>query len=105
MSMVFWIRFVTTVAVCAGLLAPPISPARAQSMCVASRADCERDADQKLAFCTGHCTRYDNACIDLCDDTHDTAVRYCWITRTVCAEIERPNQAFPVLARRAAAPR
>jgi hypothetical protein len=85
------------VAACAGLAITPASPVRSQTMCFAAKASCEHDADEKLSFCASHCARYDNACTDFCDDTYDTTVRYCRITRTVCAEIERPNQAFSMI--------
>jgi hypothetical protein len=105
MSIISSRSVVTIVAACAGLATTPALPARSQTMCVASKASCEHDADEKLSLCASHCARYDNACTDFCDDAHDTAVRYCWITRTVCAEIERPKQAFSVSTRREDAPR
>jgi hypothetical protein len=85
------------VAACAGLAITPASPVRPQTMCFAAKASCEHEADEKLSFCGSHCARYDNACADFCDDTYDTAVRYCGIARTVCAEIERPDQAFSMI--------
>ena len=105
MSIVSSLSVVTIVAACAVIMTPPVSPALSQTMCIASKASCEHDADEKRASCTGRCSRYDNACTDSCDDTYDTAVRYCWITRTVCAEIERPKRALSVTARREDTPR
>lgn len=99
-SMVFWLRVATTVAGCAGLAMPPVSAARSQTMCVKSEPNCERDADDKLPVCASYCGRYDNACTDACHDSHEIAVRYCAISRTVCAEIERAKQEFLISTRR-----
>jgi hypothetical protein len=95
MSNTSWLRFVGIVVACTGLVIASVSPALSQMMCTALNATrCELDADAKFALCASYCARYDNACTDECDDSHDTAVRFCQITGTLCAEIERSKQAF-----------
>ena len=83
--------FVPIVAVGMGFMVSLGSPALSAIMCSNSKPNCEYDADEKLAACRHHCVRYDTACADFCADTHHTAIGYCWITKTVCSEIERPK--------------
>jgi hypothetical protein len=105
MSIVSLPRVVATIAACVGLMTTPFFAAPAQTICRSSSSTCEHDADDKLELCTSRCARYDSACADFCDDTHDTAVRYCWITKTVCAEIERSKHTFSASTRREDNPR
>ncbi len=64
-------------------VAATTAAARAQ-MCTPAIKDCESQADAEAERCTLQCPRYDTICVDRCDDTHDTVVRYCWIKAGLC---------------------
>src|SRR5262249_47891783 len=65
--------------------APPSAHAQ---MCTPAIKNCEGDANAEAQRCVLQCKRYDDACTDRCDDTHDIVVRYCWIKAALCKTTE-----------------